>query len=486
MPEVMGLSGAGVTHSVLPDGSLFTVQLPVERMGWRRLFGVIRNRFSAAGELREAHGLTQVKLRELEAEVRRRERVEAELRAEIEERLQVEARGADLEQELQQARRLESIGLLAGGVAHDFNNLLVAILGNAELLLKRDLDAYGRECVGEISQAAERAAEITGQLLAFGRRQVLQPVPLDVVKVLEDMQGLLRRLLPESVTLDIHAQDQVGAINADRSQVEQVVMNLCVNARDAMPDGGTLAVEIEEVEIGAEYAQAHVWARAGRFVMLRVSDTGVGMSPELLGQIFDPFFTTKPEGSGTGLGLSVVLGVISQHKGFMHPYSELGIGTSMKVYLPLADVDVSPAPPREAPSATRGGDETILVVEDDPLVRSLAGRVLSEAGYSVLTASSGDEGIAVFTERAAQVDLLLLDVVLPGCSGREVHDAAVILRPNVTVLYTSGYSPRGIHTGFVLDEGLELLPKPYAPAELLRRVRCLLDASTAGATVPAS
>ncbi len=476
-PTIFGMPRARVEASDLDDGTRFEVTLPGHsepRSRWRRVLSLPRALFSAADELKQAHSTMELKLKELEEEVQHRERVEAELRAEIGERQRAEAEQATLERELHQARRLESIGLLAGGVAHDFNNLLVVILGHAHIAASLTNEEKVEASLGEIAEAGRRAAEITRQLLAFGRRQVIQPKALDVGDVVHGMSALLGRLLPESVEFDLHAPLGLGPVEADASQLEQVLMNLTVNARDAMPNGGKLTIDLEETEIDEEYAQVHAWSRPGRYVLLRVTDSGSGIAPELVEQIFDPFFTTKPEGSGTGLGLSVVFGIVSQHRGFLHVYSEPGVGTSMKVFLPITSGATSPRAPTLAAEA-RGGDESILLVEDDAQVQSLARQVLEGAGYEVVTASTGDAAIAILRDRPADFDLLVLDVVLPGRSGRSVHDVAHELHPNSKVLFTSGYSPRGIHSEFILDEGLDFMAKPYSPTGLLRRVREALD-----------
>lgn len=477
MPKVMGLPRATVARTTLVDGDTFHIQLPVRenlRHKARRLLSIPAARLSAAVELREAHGALQVRLRDLEVEVRRREEVERELRFEIEERERTEAAKAKIEKELQHARRLESIGLLAGGVAHDFNNLLMVIMGHASLALTETAEQEVTSSLQVILDVGERAAGLTRQLLAFGRRQVLKPTPLDIRRVVLDAQSLLRRMLPESIDLKMHTQAVVDPVVADPTQIEQVLTNLCINASDAMPSGGEISIELEPCVIDEAYAKTHSWARTGSFVRLRVSDSGSGIPADMVDKVFDPFFTTKAEGAGTGLGLSVVFGIVTQHDGFIHVYSDVGVGTCITIYLPTTALKSGPvAPSTDGPVPT--GNETVLVVEDEPQVRALAQRVLEGAGYTVLTADSGTSGIACFKAHHVQVDLLLLDVILPGCSGKDVHDAAIAIRPDVRVLYTSGYSPRGIHTAFVLADGLELLPKPYSPETLLRRLRATLD-----------
>ena len=481
MPKVMGLPRATVTRTTLVDGDTFHIQFPARESllrKARRLLSIPAARLSAAAELRNAHGALQVRLRELELEVRRREEVEKELRFEIEERERTEAAKATIEKELQHARRLESIGLLAGGVAHDFNNLLMVIMGHASLALADTEEQEVTASLQVILDVGERAAGLTRQLLAFGRRQVLQPTPLDIRKVVLDAENLLRRMLPESVDLKMHAEHVVDRVVADPTQIEQLLTNLCINASDAMPSGGEISIELEPCVIDEDYAKTHSWARTGSFVRLRISDSGSGIPTDMVDRVFDPFFTTKADGAGTGLGLSVVFGIVTQHEGFIHVYSDVGVGTCMTVYLPTTELQAGTVVPA-ADGPVPKGEETVLVVEDEPQVRALAQRVLEGAGYNVLVAESGTSGIACFKAHHAEIDLLLLDVILPGCSGKDVHDAAVAIRPDIRVLYTSGYSPRGIHTAFVLADGLELLPKPYSPQTLLRRLRATLDSSRA-------
>ena len=477
LPQVLGLPQAEVEARFDPRGVTCAIACPPHYRAtsprYRELEELPRELRSATTQVTEAHSFFADKLRELRAEVERRERVETELRAEIAVRRAAEAEREALQVQLQRAQRLEAIGLLAGGVAHDFNNLLVVILGQSGLGQGMTEDPELRELFSDIEAAGQRAAALTRQLLAFGRRQVMQVEVLSLAALVEGMQPILRRLMPANITLELEAEPDTP-VEGDPNQLEQVVLNLCVNARDAMVNGGQLQVEVGRALLDETAAAALSGAQAGAFVRLRVTDTGAGIAPELLDKIFDPFFTTKAEGVGTGLGLSVVHGVVSQHGGSMHAASEPGRGTTMDVYLPLAAGRVEPRV-ETARGEVRGGSETLLLVEDDPGVRRFASNVLRGAGYQVLEAADGEQGIVTLREHIERIDMLVLDVMLPGSLGREVHEAALELRSDMRVLYTSGYSAQGIHTNFVLERGLELLPKPYSPGELLRQVRRLLD-----------
>ena len=478
LPRMLGLPEAEVEARIEAHGVVCTIACPPHYRAtsprYRELEELPPALRSASTQVTEAHSFFADKLRELRAEVERREQVETELRAEIAVRRAAEAEREALQVQLQRAQRLEAIGLLAGGVAHDFNNLLVVILGQSELGQTMTEDPELRELLADIEGAGQRAAALTRQLLAFGRRQVMQVEVLSLAALVEGMEPILRRLMPANISLALDTERDTP-VEGDPNQLEQVVLNLCVNARDAMAEGGELRVEVRPVVIEEALASALPGASVGAHVRLRVADTGSGIAPELLDKVFDPFFTTKGEGLGTGLGLSVVHGVVSQHGGTMQAASEPGRGTTMDVYLPLAEGRVEPradTPTQEV----RGGSETLLLVEDDAGVRRFASRVLRAAGYQVLEAADGERGLQLLREHIEGIDMLVLDVMLPGCLGRELHDAALELRSDMRVLYTSGYSTRGIHTDFVLERGLELLPKPYGASELLRRLRQVLDA----------
>ncbi|HSN91137.1 MAG TPA: PAS domain S-box protein [Anaeromyxobacteraceae bacterium] len=380
------------------------------------------------------------------------------------------------EEQVHQTQRLESVGRLAGGVAHDFNNLLVAILGYAEFL-EQDIRAGhpSLEDVAEIRSAGERARDLTLQLLAVARRQMVAPRVIDLNEVIRDAERLLRRVLGEDVDLAVAPAPGLWRVKADPAQIQQVVLNLAVNARDAMPRGGKLTLETANVELDERYAGTHPGVRPGPHVLLALSDTGVGLSPEARAHLFEPFFTTKPTGHGTGLGLATVYGIVRQAGGHVWVYSEQGHGTSVKVYLPRCE-EAAPAPaPRPAPRDHRGS-ETVLVAEDAPAVRELAARALSEAGYQVLQAGGGKEALEMAARAAGPVHLLLTDVVMPDMSGRELAEALGRLRPETRVLYMSGYTENTITHHGVLDPGVHFLAKPFTPSALLARAREVLDA----------
>lgn len=383
-----------------------------------------------------------------------------------------------LEAQLRQAQKMEAIGQLAGGVAHDFNNVLQGIIGYAQLI-QQEIPSENRCCrdVEKILESARGAAQLTQKLLTLSRQQVLNPTDLDLNELLSDLMKMLGRVLGEHIEIDFIPGYRLGTIHADRNQLEQVVMNLCVNARDAMPNGGKITVETENILLDGGYCEAHPWAKPGRYVLLSISDTGCGMSEEALEHVFEPFFTTKGPGRGTGLGLATVYGIVKQHDGLIHVYSESGHGTTFKIYLPSVERRAAVLPLKvERP--VRGGTETILVVEDDAVVREFTTRVLAEAGYTILQAANGGEALRILRDDAQNIALVLLDVVLPKMSGREVYNRIKEISPQVRALFSSGYPINGSHTGFIPAQGLELIQKPYATQTLLRKVREVLDAET--------
>ncbi|HEO71305.1 MAG TPA: PAS domain-containing sensor histidine kinase, partial [Candidatus Hydrogenedentes bacterium] len=348
-------------------------------------------------------------------------------------------REVEMEAQLRQAQKMEAIGQLAGGVAHDFNNLLQGILGHIDLALDT-LPSHQEACedLRQARQAAEKAVSLTRQLLALGRRQILQAKNLDLNQVMGDLLPILRRLIGETSTLDIVPGAGLWTVRADPGQMEQVLINLCVNARDAMPQGGRITIRTENAALDAEAAHSHPWVKAGRYVLLTVADTGTGIPEYVQDHLFEPFFTTKEVGKGTGLGLSTVYGIVKQHAGYIEVASQLGRGSTFHVYLPA--VDAPPDQPEAASSERlRGGTETILVAEDDPLVRNLTARILQDAGYTVLRARSGEEAVRLFEAHADEVALLLLDVVMPKLSGVAAFDRIRAIRPDANVLFTSGY-----------------------------------------------
>ncbi len=384
-----------------------------------------------------------------------------------------------LEGQLQQARRMEAVGRLAGGIAHDFNNLLTIIKGYTELGLTRaKASPEVRADLERIEDASERAGGLVRQLLAFSRRQVLQPKVLDLNAIVEGLDKLLRRLMDEAIEMKTVVGKDLGRIKADPGQIEQVIMNLVVNARDAMPEGGRLTVETENVELDSAYARDHVTVRPGRYVMLAVTDTGMGMSPDTIAHIFEPFYTTKESGRGTGLGLSTVYGIVKQSGGYIWVYSEPGHGTTFKVYLPRVEdaVESLPAEKIDGVDRNRAGTETILLVEDEPQLRELTASVLVARGYSVVEAKNSDEAEQLANKYGAKIQLLLTDVIMPGISGRELAKKLLVRQPSLRVLYMSGYTYNVIAQGGTLERGVAFLQKPFTPRVLVEKVREVLDA----------
>jgi signal transduction histidine kinase len=380
-----------------------------------------------------------------------------------------------LEAQLRQVQKMEAVGQLAGGVAHDFNNLLTAILGYSNLLLEEsDTDASARRDIDEIRKAAESATSLTSQLLAFSRRQILEPQILDLTEVVARMDSLLKRLISENVRLVSRLSPSLHRVSADRGQIEQIILNLALNARDAMPTGGRLTIETANVELDETYITEHPGASTGKHAMLAVSDTGIGMDPLTQARVFEPFFTTKPRGKGTGLGLATVYGIVKQSGGSIWVYSEPRHGTTFKIYLPAAPDQSAPAVVTARPT-TVDGTETILLTEDQPEVRSIARAILTRHGYTVLSASSGAEALRILAEYRDPIDLLLTDVVMPSMSGPDLTRHVQSTYPEIAVLFMSGYTDDTIVRHGVLETGVAFIQKPFTPAGLLRKVRDVLD-----------
>jgi len=381
-----------------------------------------------------------------------------------------------LESQLRQAQKMEAVGQLAAGIAHDFNNLLTVIQGHVSLRLASPrLDSEMTESLKQVLSAAERASALTSQLLAFSRKQIMQPRPLNLNELIENMSQMLRRLIGEYVHLRCEGPAELPCVFADPCNIEQVIMNLAVNARDPMPQGGQLTVRTAPVETDADYVWRNPEARAGRFVCLSVTDTGCGMDPLTKSRIFEPFFTTKDVGKGTGMGLATVYGIVKQHNGWVEVGSEVGHGTTFQVFLPVTEK--SPEIIVEKPEPLLpGGRERILMVEDEALLRELVESVLVERGYRVLTASSAVEALQIWNEHNAEIDLLLTDIVMPGgMTGRQLAEQLQPRDPNLKVIFTSGYSPEAVAGDFALQEGINFLPKPYHPRTLVQMVRNCLD-----------
>jgi signal transduction histidine kinase len=381
-----------------------------------------------------------------------------------------------LEDQLLQAQKMEAVGQLAGGVAHDFNNLLTVIMSYSSMLLTDGGPAdSNRGDIQAISDAAARAAALTRQLLAFSRKQVLQLQPVNVNAIVTDVEKMLRRLIGEDISLSTHLDPQLALINADPGQLEQVLLNLAVNARDAMPDGGSLSITTDNADLSEEHRDRHLGAAPGKYIMLAVTDTGTGMTREVQHRLFEPFYTTKAAGKGTGLGLATVHGIVKQLGGDVYVYSELGHGTTFKVYFPhlttTPELVVAPTEQGEAPR----GSETILLAEDDDALRSLGARVLGAFGYNVLVARTGGDALRIVAEHLGPIDLVATDVVMPEMSGSQLVEKVLMARPGVRVLFMSGYTDDEVMRRGVIDGQTAFLQKPFTPDMLAHKVRAVLD-----------
>lgn len=394
----------------------------------------------------------------------------------ITERKRAEAEKQKLQDQLNQAMKMEAVGRLAGGVAHDFNNLLTAIIGNVSLtLMKLPPSDPIADMLAEANKAADRAATLTRQLLAFSRKQIIEPKVLNLNELIRDLHSLLVRVIREDIEIQHVPGDDLGSVKVDVGQFQQVLVNLMVNARDAMPNGGRIVIETSNVDLDEEYCSAHPYVEAGRFVMLAVSDTGFGMSEEVRSHIFEPFFTTKTKGSGTGLGLATTYGAVKQSGGSIEVYSEVGKGTTFQIYLPRVEGETSKPVGEDASPALPRGTGTVLLVEDEDVVRDMCVRVLEQLGYQVLQAANGREAIALCEGRRERIDLLLTDVVMPGMNGRELATRLIPDHPEMKVLFASGYAEDVIVRHGVLDDEVSFIGKPYAPSTLAKKIREVLD-----------
>jgi PAS domain S-box-containing protein len=391
-----------------------------------------------------------------------------------------------VEEQLRRAERMQAAGRLAGGVAHEVNNMMTGVIGFSEFLM-RSLEPTDprRTEVAEIIKAGTRAADVTRQLLAFTRQQFLRPEKLSINTVVHDLEKMLRRVLGEDHRLELALAPEAGEIRADRGQLEQVLVNLMLNARDAMPTRGRVTIATAAVELDDAYAQRHdgVTLARGQYTQLSLSDTGVGMDRDVQARIFEPFFTTKPVGQGTGLGLSTVYGIVKQSDGFVWVYSETGLGTTFKIYLPRVGTAHTPSLPADRTPATRGGAETILIVEDEDLVRTLASRSLRERGYRVIEAHQGTDALRRLEADPGGIDLVITDVVMPEMGGRELARRLAGLRPSLPVLFISGYTGEDVIQRGLLEPGAPFQQKPFTPDGLARKVREMLDAMPAQSAV---
>ncbi len=380
-----------------------------------------------------------------------------------------------LEEQLLHAQKIEAIGQLAGGIAHDFNNILIAIIGFGSLLkMETGEDDPLRTYVTQILSSAERAANLTRALLAFSRKQIINLRPVNLNEIINVLEKLLSRLIGEDIELSTFLADEDLTVMADSTQIEQVLMNLATNARDAMPDGGSLIIRTGLVEFDYEFIKAHGYGRPGSYALISVEDTGEGIDEKMKERIFEPFFTTKELGKGTGLGLSMVYGIIRQHEGYINVYSEPGKGTTFKIYLPLIKLKVEEVKKAESPFIKRG-TETVLIAEDDVQVRELTKEVFEVSGYKVIEAADGEDAIKVFNENKDNVSLLILDVIMPKKNGKEVYDEIKKVRPDIKAIFMSGYTADIIHKKGILEEGVDIILKPISLDELLIKAREVLD-----------
>ena len=380
-----------------------------------------------------------------------------------------------MEEQLRQSQKMEAIGQLAGGIAHDFNNLLTVIEGYVELLMSSIMSSDPtHNFVQQIKRATDRASSLTGQLLAFSRSQILQPKNIDLNDLIENMSALLHRLISEDIELVFNLSSEIKSIKADHNQIEQILMNMAVNARDAMPGGGILSIETNDVYLDGQYIRSHSGVKKGRYVMLSISDNGKGMDTETQSRIFEPFYTTKEKSKGTGLGLSTVYGIVKQSEGHIWVYSEPGLGTAFKIYLPAFQEEVHEETDNQQEPDKLGGDETILVVEDEYLVRELVCDTLQNSGYKIIEASNGKEAVELYQSNNNRIDLVLTDVIMPEMSGRKLVETLIEQYPDLKSLYMSGYTDDAIIRHGVLEPGMNYIQKPFSPRALLAKINEVL------------
>ena len=378
-----------------------------------------------------------------------------------------------LEEQLRQSQKMDAVGRLAGGVAHDFNNMLGVILGYSELLMldvPKDSKLWQR--INEISKAAQSSSEITRQLLAFSRKEVIAPRIVNMNSFIVETEKTLGRLIGEDIKLCFRPATALWPVKVDPSQINQILINLAVNARDAMPDGGALSIETANVQLDEAYAQQNIDARAGDFVRISVSDTGIGMDHETLKHIFEPFFTTKEMGKGTGLGLATIYGIVTQNQGFINVYSESGLGSTFTIYLPRTkDANQEDAPEKNAPLT---GSGTVLIVEDDPVLLSMTTDMLEQMGYTVITALDPEQAIRLCIDAGIKIDMIITDIIMPNMNGKQMVEQIIQVRPDIRVLYISGYTSDIIAQKGVLDKGMHFLMKPFNMRTLSEKVKEIL------------
>ena len=391
-------------------------------------------------------------------------------------RKKAEEERAKLEAQLLQAQKMEAVGQLAGGIAHDFNNILTAIVGYGHILhMKMKSDDVLRVYIEQILESADRAASLTQNLLAFSRKQIMNARLVDLSKIIKQVEGFLLRIIGEDIEVKTKLSKDLLTVKADTAQIEQALLNLAINARDAMPQGGVLSIETDSSVMDNGFIKAHGFGEAGKYALISVTDTGVGMDKATSDKIFEPFFTTKEVGKGTGLGLAMVYGTVKQHNGFITVYSEPGKGTTFRIYMPLFMLKAKEEPEAAQLSLLVGGTETILVAEDEPVLRKLNAEILTEYGYSIILAEDGEDAINKFIENKDRVQLCILDMIMPKKSGKEVFEVIQEIRPETKVLFTSGYPAGRIHMEKLLEKGFLLIQKPISPMDLLKKVRGILD-----------
>jgi PAS domain S-box-containing protein len=380
-----------------------------------------------------------------------------------------------LEEQLRQSQKMEAIGQLAGGIAHDFNNMLTVINGYSEILLKKEFPAEVLNYIQEIRKASIRATRLTSQLLAFSRKQIIQPKIINLNQIITDQIQMLRRLLGEDVEISTYLDPQLYSVKADIGQIEQIIMNIVINARDAMPLGGKLTIETGNVQLNNEYKRLQTESKSGDYAMLSLSDTGIGMDEVTRSRIFEPFYTTKGRDKGTGLGLATVYGIIKQNNGFIDVYSEIQNGSTFKIYLPV-DQEKDKTKTRDSIDEIKlHGKETILLVEDDDGVRAVTESTLKKYGYNVISASNGEDAIRIFEEHNGKFDLLLTDVIMPSMGGRELAEKLLNEHNNLKVLYFSGYTDDSAVQNRIISESMEFIQKPYTQLELAKKIRSVIE-----------